>query len=327
MAWLLLLIAKVFPLEAPMQRGSRSKPIVVPCGAGPASFRANRRTANGQGFLDWALAAIIFAAAGVLGISIRPTYAENAEISLRRTAERLSFSDGEIADGFFKVAFGAELQFDKPVKRIRKFDEPVRVFVDSRTRVNRSVEIAAVVADIRAHVARLDIAVTGDRKAANVIVTIVNERDMGRTLRARFGQGKTKKIMRSLDPVCLSGIGKDETYRIRRAEVFLPADAGEFTFYDCAYEELLQALGPINDTASVPWTMFNDEVQMGFFDRYDQYLLNILYDPRIAPGMSVEEVARLLPQVLPDVRARVANGNAQGHPRPSSNAEAAASRS
>ena len=58
--------------------------------------------------------------------------------------------------------------------------------------------------------------------------------------------------------------------------MILPVDAGEFTFYDCAYEELLQALGAINDDRSVPWTMFNDDVQMGFFDVYDQYLLNIL---------------------------------------------------
>ena len=66
--------------------------------------------------------------------------------------------------------------------------------------------------------------------------------------------------------------------------MILPVDAGEFAFYDCAYEELLQALGAINDDRSVPWTMFNDDVQMGFFDVYDEYLLNILYDPRVRPG-------------------------------------------
>ena len=68
------------------------------------------------------------------------------------------------------------------------------------------------------------------------------------------------------------------------------ADAGDFIFYDCVYEELLQALGPINDDATVPWTMFNDDVQLGFFDVYDQYLLNILYHPRIRPGMTRAEV-------------------------------------
>ncbi len=313
-----------------MRRGSPTKSIsltkliATPSGAGPAHFHTRRRPTNWRGLLNWALAIGIFAAA-VSGVSIRPAYAEDAEISLRRTAERLSFTDGEIADGFFKVAFGAELQFDRPVERIRKFDEPVRIFVDNRGKPNRSAEIAAVVAGISARVAHLDLAVTDKREAANLIVTIVRQRDFARTLRAHFGRAKAKKITGKLRPVCLSGIGKDATYRIQYAEVFLPADASDFTFYDCAYEELLQALGPINDTASVPWTMFNDEVQMGFFDRYDQYLLNILYDPRIAPGMTKEEVATLLPAVLPDVRARVTNANAQGHLGPASNAKAAIS--
>ena len=84
-------------------------------------------------------------------------------------------------------------------------------------------------------------------------------------------------------------------------------------FYDCAYEELLQALGPINDARSVPWTMFNDDVQMGFFDIYDQYLLNILYDPRVRPGMTKEEVNGVLPEVLPTVRAWVTDANLPRH--------------
>jgi hypothetical protein len=79
----------------------------------------------------------------------------------------------------------------------------------------------------------------------------------------------------------------------------------DFTFYDCAYEEVLQALGAINDDASVPWTMFNDNVQMGFFDVYDQYLLNILYDPRIRPGMTKDEVDAVWPDILSSARTWV----------------------
>jgi hypothetical protein len=71
----------------------------------------------------------------------------------------------------------------------------------------------------------------------------------------------------------------------------------------------LQSLGPINDTNSVPWTMFNDKVSMGFFDVFDQYILNILYDPRIRPGMTVEEVKAVLPAALTDVRAWVKKVN------------------
>jgi hypothetical protein len=93
------------------------------------------------------------------------------------------------------------------------------------------------------------------------------------------------------------------------SDVLIVADAGEFVFYDCIYEELLQSLGPINDDTTVPWSMFNDDVQMGFFDLYDQYLLNILYDRRIRPGMTRTEVEALLPEVLPQVRAWVEGNN------------------
>jgi hypothetical protein len=55
--------------------------------------------------------------------------------------------------------------------------------------------------------------------------------------------------------------------------------------------------------------MFNDVVQLGFFGVYDQYLLNILYDPRIRPGMTVAQVRAVLPAVLPTVRAFVAQKN------------------
>jgi hypothetical protein len=92
--------------------------------------------------------------------------------------------------------------------------------------------------------------------------------------------------------------------------VILTVHNGDFTFLDCAYEELLQSLGPINDTSAVPWTMFNDKVSMGFFDVYDQYLLNILYDPRVKAGMTMAEVAAVLPEVLADVRVWVRKVNA-----------------
>ncbi|MGO9595832.1 MAG: DUF2927 domain-containing protein [Steroidobacteraceae bacterium] len=238
--------------------------------------------------------------------------ADNSDVSIRHASERTSFSDDEIMDGFFKTAFHAELQFDRRGERIRKFDEPVRVFVISRGAPDRRADIAAIIADIRAHVDHLDLAMTDDRQAANFVVTLVQSRDLARTIRTRYGADRAKQIQQSLHPQCLSGIGKDRSFRIRRAEVILPVDAGEFAFYDCAYEELLQALGVINDDSSVPWTMFNDNVQMGFFDVYDQYLLNILYDPRVRPGMSKGDLDNLLPEVLPAVRAWVEDGNSKG---------------
>jgi Protein of unknown function (DUF2927) len=247
------------------------------------------------------------------GISNGPALAENPDITSRRASERTDFTNEEIKDGFFKIAFHAEMQIGAPAERVRKYDEPVRIFVVNKGEPDRGPEIAAIVDDIRARVNHLDVAITDDREAANFTVTLVAERDLAQTIRSLYGNDRAKHIQRSLNPQCLSGIGKDSRYRIRRAEVILPVDAGEFVFYDCAYEELLQALGAINDDRSVPWTMFNDDVQMGFFDVYDQYLLNILYDPRVRPGMTKKEVNALLPDVLSTTRRWVTNTRLPRH--------------
>jgi hypothetical protein len=249
---------------------------------------------------------------GVLAVLMLATAsagAEDPEIAARRRAERKTFTDAEIVDGFLKIALNAEYHLAGRTDRIRKYDNPVRVYVDNRGKPDRRGQIAAVVADLSARIRHLDLAVTTDRKAANVVVTLVRDRDLSRTIRAFYGRARADQIQRSLDPQCLSGFRKDENYRIIHSDVIIAIDAGDFIFYDCAYEELLQALGPINDDPTVPWSMFNDQVQMGFFDLYDQHLLNILYDPRVRPGMNAEQVRAVLPTVLPDVRAWVAEIN------------------
>jgi hypothetical protein len=255
------------------------------------------------------LVALTGAALTLTVLGATPATAENAEIARRRAEQRVIFTDAELTEGFFKVAFGAEYHLAGRIDRIRKFDGPVRVYVESLGRPDRRGQVAAVIADIRAHVEHLDIAVTGNSKAANVIVRLVRNRDINRTISAYFGRDQADRIQRSLDPQCLSGFRKDEAFRILHADVILPIDVGDFVFYDCAYEELLQSLGPINDDPSVPWTMFNDDVQLGFFGVYDQYMLNILYDSRIRPGMTVGQVLAILPEVLPDVRRFVARKN------------------
>ena len=247
-----------------------------------------------------ALAAIAFGS-----VVVPPAVsAEIPAIASRQRAEKKSFTDGEIAEGFFKTAFGAEYHLAGRVDRIRKYDMPVRVFADGN-RPDRKAQLAKVIADIGQKVQHLDIAIADNSDSANVVVKLVRDRDLYRTITSFYGSERAKEIKTSLDPQCLSGFRKNEKYEIEHSDVILTVDNGDFIFLDCAYEELLQSLGPINDTSSVPWTMFNDNVSMGFFDVYDQYVLNILYDPRIKAGMTVAEVKAVLPDVLADVRTWV----------------------
>lgn len=252
---------------------------------------------------------LIAAAALQLSSLSAPAGKEDPEITKRRAEERKTFTDAEIVDGFFRVVFGAEFLVSGGVDRIRKYEVPIRVFADNRGKPDRRAELTEVVADIRSKVQNLDIQMVDKRKDANVVVTLVRDRDLEKTIKQFYGKEQGDKIMKSLEPQCLSGFKKDELFRIQRSDIILAVDAGDFIFYDCVYEELLQSLGPINDDDNLPWTMFNDEVQMGFFDIYDQYILNLLYDPRIRAGMSKEQVKELLPKILPDVRAWVSKVN------------------
>ena len=254
--------------------------------------------------LTAALAAIALSEAPVPSAAV----AEVPAIAQRQRTEKKIFTDSEIIEGFLKIAFGAEYHLAGRVDRIRKYEAPVRVFADG-ARADRKAQLARIVADIAARVQHLDIAMAGDNDDANVLVKLVRDRDLHRTITTFYGSERAKEIRSSLDPQCLSGFRKNERFEIEHSDVILTVDNGDFVFFDCAYEELLQSLGPINDTSSVPWTMFNDNVSMGYFDVYDQYLLNLLYDPRIKAGMTVQEVRAVLPDVLADVRAWVRKVN------------------
>lgn len=253
----------------------------------------------------------LMAAAAIVGFAAAtaPANAQTPEIERNRAAQRKNFTDRQIAEGFFKIAFGAEFSAAGRSDRIRKYDRPVRIFVDNRAPHDRQRLIEAVVADIRMRVRHLDIAVTAHKTDANIRLVLARDRDMRRTIEQIYGKQRARRIQRSLAPQCLSGFSKDETFRIVSSDVLIASDAGRFIFYDCLYEELLQALGPINDDSSVPWTIFNDGVDLGFFGIYDQYLLNILYHPRIRPGMTRKQVRAILPKITPEIRSWVKKVN------------------
>lgn len=262
------------------------------------------RSSQARRILAAALAAIAFDTV----VSPPPASAEIAAIASRQRVEKKTFTDGEIIEGFMKTAFGAEYHLAGRVDRIRKYETPVRVFADG-SRADRKLQLAKVVADIAQRVRHLDIAMAETSDGANVLVKLVRDRDLFRTISTFYGSERASEIKTSLDPQCLSGFRKNDKFEIVHSDVILTVDNGDFVFLDCAYEELLQSLGPINDTSTVPWTMFNDNVSMGYFDVYDQYIMNVLYDPRIKAGMTVAEVKAVLPDVLADVRAWVQKVN------------------
>src|SRR4029434_5163938 len=151
--------------------------------------------------------------------------------------EKKQFTDAQITDGFFKVAFGAEFHLAGRVDRIRKYDRPVRVFIDNRARPDRRARMREVIADISRRIEHIDIAETLQRENANVIVTLVRDRDLQRTLSSFYDTDRAREIKKAIDPQCLSSFTKDDNFAIVSSNVILAVDAGSFIFADCDYED------------------------------------------------------------------------------------------
>src|SRR2546430_5617046 len=125
--------------------------------------------------------------------------AEIPAIASRQRAERKTFTDSEIIEGFLKIAFGAEYHLAGRVDRIRKYEVPVRVFADGN-RADRKVQLAKVVADIAQRVQHLDIAMAETSNSANVTVKLVRDRDLFRTMSTFYASERGREITTSLDP-------------------------------------------------------------------------------------------------------------------------------
>src|SRR5580692_11102449 len=144
--------------------------------------------------------AFAFAAIAFGGVAAPAHCAENPAIAARQHAEKKAFTDAEIIDGFFKTAFGAEFHLAGRVDRIRKYVRPVRVFAEGADRPDRKTQLAKVVADIARRIRHLDIAMADTVDDANVLVTLVRDRDLFRTIRRFYGDECAREIRRSLDP-------------------------------------------------------------------------------------------------------------------------------
>ena len=72
---------------------------------------------------------------------------------------------------------------------------------------------------------------------------------------------------------------------------------------ECVYEEVIQALGPINDSRTVVQTMFNDDAGEPIPTSYDWLALSILYDPRLKTGMTRDEAEPVIETLVEDLTA------------------------
>lgn len=66
----------------------------------------------------------------------------------------------------------------------------------------------------------------------------------------------------------------------------------------CLHEEIVQSMGLANDDSRVRPSIFNDDGEFALLTRHDAFLLRILYDPRLRPGMTADEAMPVVRRIV-----------------------------
>ncbi|MFK7793139.1 MAG: DUF2927 domain-containing protein [Devosiaceae bacterium] len=212
-----------------------------------------------------------------------------------------NFSDDALFDGFHRTVFGLEYDSGgRGASVVKKFSEPVRLYIDHRARIDRRRAVTRFVRSVNQAVRGLDLRVVDNPLEANFTVYVVDRQQYAQVIQDDVYNSSRAAVRGRCMVRVLTGNGG-----ISQAQAVIVSDEGDFLFNRCLVEEVLQGLGPLNDDPTLSASVFNDSSQHARFMLHDRFVLNMLYHPRVQPGMSRDQVNSVLRTVLADVRGHV----------------------
>ncbi len=231
------------------------------------------------------------------------------------------FGARDLARNFELIAFydeyergaGLRASSGKPVP-MRRWADPVRVKVEfgpSVTAEQRHTDTR----DINAYAARLARAsnhpVMMDAARPNMTILIYSEDDKpflaqrARQIVPGISSGALS-VFRNLPRqihcfvMAFSGGGLDNNV-YQQAIVVIRAEHPDLLRASCVHEEMAQGLGLANDTPRARPSIFNDDDEFALLTRHDELLLKMLYDPRLAPGMTLDQARPIIAEMAEEL--------------------------
>lgn len=226
---------------------------------------------------------------GLLGLGIATVVAGAAQAG----SPLSRYDDVDLAHGFLGTVFGSELA-SAGRGIVKKFDGPVRFEIVNRAVVDHSREVAGFVRQLPRKIAGLDARLAAPGEQANFRVVVVDPGAYVQEARAEGLGGLFKPVHGFCNVQITFSKGA-----IRQATAVIVANE---RFARCLVEEILQGLGPINDDSRLTHSVFNDRSGHSRLTAFDRAIVTMLYDPRVAHGMSQREAMAILPDLI--ARAR-----------------------
>ncbi|WP_319483958.1 DUF2927 domain-containing protein [uncultured Cohaesibacter sp.] len=215
-------------------------------------------------------------------------------------ASAARLDDDEVANGFYKTVFGAEIEalsWGTQSKRVKKYVTPVKVWIENRARRNRLKTVRSFVESLPASIPGLQVRMANNSKDANFHIYVVDRDDYVRTVQEEVYNDQTMDVPGQCIVRVLS-----RRSGILRSDAVIVSDQGHSIFRRCMVEEILQGLGPVNDDKSLVHSVFNDETTFDYFTQFDRLILNMLYSPDLKPGMTLKQVKPMTTSLLRHAR-------------------------
>ncbi|RMC34890.1 DUF2927 domain-containing protein [Paracoccus alkanivorans] len=191
---------------------------------------------------------------------------------------------------------------------LRRWQDPVRIELEfgpsSDTALKR--EIRGEVADYTTRLEEVSghsVALTGDGGNFTVLVLSDDERRDIDTLLPELVPGIPAHdvvALRDLAPDIYCSVfaySKGNSSSYVHAVALIRSELSSLLRLSCIHEELAQGMGLANDSPTVRPSIFNDDEEFALLTRHDELLLQILYDPRLRPGMTEAEAAPIVREI------------------------------
>lgn len=251
-----------------------------------------------------------YEAAGRLRTELAPEDAPFDNAALIRNFERIAFHTE------FAPSEGALVAREAPV-RLFRWIGPLRWRLDGDA---ATAEDRATMLALMARIERLtglDVAEASAEEEPTLLILVATER-YRRGFVEMMDRSELSDRMRLVREwarddrfPCVGQVGRAEGAGVTRGLIVVKAETRGLLRRSCLHEETVQSLGLLNDDPGVRPSIFNDDQEFALLTRHDEYLLRILYDPRLSPGMSAARgmpiVRRIVEDIGPDGHA-VAGG-------------------
>ncbi|WP_245639275.1 DUF2927 domain-containing protein, partial [Rubellimicrobium mesophilum] len=233
--------------------------------------------------------------------------------------EDAPFTDTMLARDFIQIALydeyapGADTSTPQAqLSRLRRWDQPVRMEMVFGPSVAAG-QAAKDRASVQAYAARLSrltgVPIEQVSGNANFHVAVLSEddrRDFAPKLRDMV-PGIAESSVRAFtnlprSTLCLViAFGSGEGSGYTQAVALIRAEHPDLLRTACIHEELAQGMGLANDSPTARPSIFNDDEEFGLLTRHDELLLQMLYDPRLRTGMTIDEATPIVQRIAAEL--------------------------